>query len=112
MGRLGGWKVGSWGVGELGRWGIGELGSWGGEEVGRWGGGAVVSWEVGKVGRWGGGEARRGEGRGRELKCYIHTDIQTYRPFDEAGCKGAFASKNIQNVLTNKSIKKSNCYGI
>ena len=38
---------------------------------------------------------------GGELKCYIHTDrhtdrhtdIQTYRPSDEVGCRGAFAPK-------------------
>ena len=39
------------------------------------------------------------EGRGGELKCYIHiyrhtdrqTYRQTYRPSDEVGCRGAFA---------------------
>ena len=35
------------------------------------------------------GEERRGE-----LKCNLHTDIHTYRPSDEAGCRGAFAPKN------------------
>ena len=34
------------------------------------------------------------EERGGELKCCIHTYIQTYRPSDEAGCRGAFAPKN------------------
>ena len=29
--------------------------------------------------------------RGGELKCYIHTYIQTCRPSDEAGPRGAFA---------------------
>ena len=42
------------------------------------------------MGRCGGGEVGRWGG---ELKCYIHTDIHTYRPSDEAGCRGAFAPK-------------------
>ena len=40
-----------------------------------------------------GGEGR--DGRKGELKCYRHTDIQTYRPSDEAGPRGAFAPKNV-----------------
>ena len=39
----------------------------------------------------------QGEGRGGELKCYRHTDIQTYRQTyrssDEEGLRGAFAPK-------------------
>ena len=43
------------------------------------------------------------EGRGGELKCYIHMYIhtyrqtyrQTYRASDDAGPRGAFASKNL-----------------
>ena len=44
-----------------------------------------------------GGEGWWGEGwggDGRELKCYIQTDRQTYRTSDEAGPRGAFAPKN------------------
>ena len=41
---------------------------------------------------------KQGRGRGGELKCYRHTDRQTYRqtyrPSDEVGCRGAFAPKN------------------
>ena len=40
------------------------------------------------------GERRGGERRGGELKCYIHTYRQTYRASDEAGPRGAFATKN------------------
>ena len=44
------------------------------------------------------------EFRGGELKCYIHTDRQTYRPSDEVGCRGAFAPKNAR--LFEKASKK------
>ena len=35
-----------------------------------------------------------GSGEGG-LKCYIHTDIHTYRPSDEAGSRGACATNKI-----------------
>ena len=50
---------------------------------------------------------RGGERRGGKLKCYRHTDIQTYkqtyrqtyRPSDEAGPRGAFTPKNLTRIL-------------
>ena len=42
-----------------------------------------------------GGRGIGGERKGGELKCYIHTYRQTYRPSDEVGCRGAFAPKKI-----------------
>ena len=48
---------------------------------------------------------REGERRGGELKCYIHTDIQTYRhtdrASDEAGPRGAFAPNKSYNYNSN-----------
>ena len=37
------------------------------------------------------------------LHTYIHTDIHTYRPSDEAGCRGAFAPKKCFLHLSNKT---------
>ena len=67
------------------------MGRWEGEEAGRWEGRGGVEVERGVEGRGGKvlGKRRVLEGRGGlgkrgELKCYIHTDIHTYRPSDEA----------------------------
>ena len=59
------------------------------------------------------GEGRGGEGRGRrgeELKCYRHTairhtDIQTYRPSDEAGPRGAFAPNKARQGQTTYDVR-------
>ena len=41
-------------------------------------------------------------GREGELKRYIHSDIHTDRPSDEAGPRGVFAPKKIKSILTCK----------
>ena len=50
------------------------------------------------------------ERRGGELKCYRHTDIQTYRqtyrPSYEAGHRGAFAPKNTCPLSVKGASKK------
>ena len=42
------------------------------------------------------------QGRGGDTyNTYIHTDIQTYTPSDEVGCRGAFAPKKDANGIKN-----------
>ena len=89
-GRLGGGE-GSWGV-EMWRWGGGKVGRLEGGEVGNGVGGEVGRWEAGRwvswEGMWGGGKVGRGA---KVFHTYRHSYIQTYRPSDEAGPRGAFA---------------------